>query len=53
MPDMDKESLQIKQEVKKDLIKGMSSHLTVVQMDALLQSFDDVVSKYRFSRKKQ
>lgn len=53
MPDMDKESLQIKQEVRRDLIKEMSPHLTVVQMDALLQSFDSVASKYKFSRKKQ
>lgn len=53
MSDMDKESLQIKQEVRKDLIKEMSPHLTAIQMDALLQSFDSVASKYKFSRKKQ
>lgn len=53
MPDMDKESLQIKQDIRKDLIKEMSPHLTVVQMETLLQSFDDVASKYKFSRKKQ
>lgn len=51
MPDIDKESLLIKQEVRKDLIKEMSPHLTVVQMDALLQSFDSVASRYKFSRK--
>lgn len=52
MCDTNTESLAIKAEIKQKLIKEIGSNVSEDDMNAILKAFDDVSSRYRFSRKK-
>lgn len=51
MIDTNAESLAIKAEIKQNLRKEMGNCLSKDDMKNLLKIFDDVSSRYRFSRK--
>ena len=51
MIDTNAESLAIKAEIKQKLMKEMGNNISEDDMKFLLKTFDDVSSRYRFSRK--
>ena len=51
MIDTNVESLAIKAEIKQKLRKEMENSMSEDDMKFLLKTFDDVSSRYRFSRK--
>lgn len=51
MIDTNVESLAIKAEIKQKLRKEMENSISDDDMKFLLKTFDDVSSRYRFSRK--
>ena len=51
MIDTSVESLAIKAEIKQKLVKEMGNNISVDDMKFLLKTFDDVSSRYKFSRK--
>lgn len=51
MIDINIESLAIKAEIKQKLRKEMENSISENDMKFLLKTFDDVSSRYRFSRK--
>ena len=51
MIDTNVESLAIKAEIKQKLVKEMGNNISEDDMKFLLKTFDDVSSRYRFSRK--
>lgn len=51
MIDTNVESLEIKAEIKQKLRKEMGNSISEDDMKFLLKTFDDVSSRYRFSRK--
>lgn len=53
MIDTNAESLVIKAEIKQKLREKMWNSISEDDMKFLLKTFDDVSSRYRFSRKKQ
>lgn len=53
MIDTNIESLAIKAEIKQKLREEMGNSISEDDMKFLLKTFDDVSSRYRFSRKKQ
>ena len=53
MIDTNIESLVIKAEIKQRLRKEMENSISEDDMKFVLKTFDDVSSRFRFSRKKQ
>lgn len=51
MIDTSVESLVIKAEIKQKLRKEMGNNISEDDMKFILKTFDDVSSRYRFSRK--
>lgn len=51
MIDTNAESLAIKEEIKQKLVKEMGNNISEDDMKFLLKTFDDVSSRYEFSRK--
>lgn len=51
MIDTSVESLAIKAEIKQRLRKEMGNNISEDDMKFILKTFDDVSSRYRFSRK--
>lgn len=51
MIDTNIESLVIKAEIKQKLVKEMGNNISEDDMKFLLKTFDDVSSRYEFSRK--
>lgn len=51
MIDTNAESLSIKAEIKQKLVKEMGNNISEDDMKFLLKTFDDVSSRYKFSRK--
>ena len=51
MIDTSVESLTIKAEIKQKLRKEMGNNISEDDMKFILKTFDDVSSRYRFSRK--
>ena len=51
MIDTSVESLAIKAEIKQKLRKEMGNNISEDDMKYILKTFDDVSSRYRFSRK--
>lgn len=51
MIDTSVESLAIKAEIKQKLRKEMENNISEDDMKFILKTFDDVSSRYRFSRK--
>lgn len=51
MIDTNAESLAIKEEIKQKLVKDMGNNISEDDMKFLLKTFDDVSSRYEFSRK--
>ena len=51
MIDTNAESLTIKAEIKQKLVKEMGNNISEDDMKFLLKTFDDMSSRYEFSRK--